>query len=255
MDTTPEVDIDLTLCVPCFNEETRVTGTLETIREAMAEFDYLYEVIVIDDGSTDYTVRVVQEFIESNPGMHIILHQNPHNLGLSRTYVDASFMGRGRYFRLVWGDDVEPKETMMAIFSKMGDADLVIPYYPHVPGKSSTRMGISRIYTFLVNVLSGYELHYYNGSVLCHRHDVMRWAPRNAGFTGFLADMITHLLDEGASYVEVAVAGRHMEKDKSHTPLRMKNIASTGHTLLQIFLRRLRNSVFDSPRHRQRGHR
>ena len=32
MDTTPEVDIDLTLCVPCFNEETRVTGTLETIR-------------------------------------------------------------------------------------------------------------------------------------------------------------------------------------------------------------------------------
>ena len=61
----------------------------------------------------DYTVRVVQEFIESNPGMHVILHQNPHNLGLSRTYVDASFMGKGRYFRLVWGDDVEPKVRLL----------------------------------------------------------------------------------------------------------------------------------------------
>ena len=79
----------ISIVVPCFNEETRVTGTLETIREAMAEFDYSYEVIVIDDGSTDYTVRVVQEFIESNPGMHVILHQNPHNLGLSRTYLFA----------------------------------------------------------------------------------------------------------------------------------------------------------------------
>jgi glycosyltransferase involved in cell wall biosynthesis len=255
MDTTSKADIDLTLCVPCFNEETRVPGTLETIRAAMAELDLTYEVLVVDDGSTDDTARVVQVFIDANRDMDVTLHQNPTNLGLSRTYVDASFMGSGRYFRLVWGDDVEPKETMTAIFGRLGEADLIIPYYPHVPGKSSTRMGISRIYTFLVNLLSGYKLHYYNGSVLCHRYDVMRWAPRNAGFTGFLADMVTHLLDEGATYVEVPVAGRHMEKDKSHTPLRMKNIASTGHTLLQIFLRRLRNSVFDSAKHRQRGHR
>ena len=255
MGATSKTDIDLTLCVPCFNEETRVAGTLETIRAAMEELDLTFEVLVIDDGSTDNTKGVVEDFINGNRGMDVVLHRNPYNLGLSRTYVDASFMGRGRYFRLVWGDDVEPKETMIAIFDRLGDADLIIPYYPYVPGKSRIRIGISKSYTFLVNLLSGHQLHYYNGSVLCSRYDVMRWAPRNAGFTGYLADMITHLLDEGATYVEVPVSGRHINKDKSHTPLRMKNIASTGHTLLQIFLRRLRNSVFDSPKYRRQGHR
>lgn len=130
-------ELDLTLFVPCLNEEKRVVPTLETVREAMAELGHSYEVIVVDDGSTDRTAEVVEEFCRSNPQMPVRLHRNDRNRGLSRSFVDTAFRGRGRYYRLVCGDNVEPKHSMIKILQQMGKADIIIPYYPSLPGKAA----------------------------------------------------------------------------------------------------------------------
>ena len=126
--------LDLTVLVPCLNEQDRVRPTLETIRAAMQELGRSYEVIVVDDGSTDRTSSVVEEFMKANPQMPVRLHRNRSNLGLARTFVDTSFRGRGKYYRLVCGDNVEPKDTMVSICGKMGEADMILPYYPVLPG-------------------------------------------------------------------------------------------------------------------------
>jgi len=236
-------DIDLTMFVPCFNEEKRITGTLETIKAAMAEVICSYEVIVVDDGSKDRTCEKVGEFQRANPGIPVILRKNPKNLGLARGFVETSFYGRGRYYRLVCGDNVEPKETMVTLLRMMGQADLVLPYYPVLPGKSAVRRFISKTFTFLVDLLSGYDVNYYNGCALYRRFHVMRWAPYNYGF-GFQADLITMLLDEGATFVQVAVSGSHYVKEGDRSPLNFRNFVSTGHTLFEIFLRRVRRTVF-----------
>ena len=76
--------IEITFFVPCFNEEGRIQGTLETIREAMIEVGATYEVLVVDDGCTDETVPKVEEFSRENPGMDIRILRNPRNMGLSR---------------------------------------------------------------------------------------------------------------------------------------------------------------------------
>ncbi len=244
--TSPETtgDIDLTILVPCRNEEARVVPTLETIKAAMTVVGCSYEVIVVDDGSTDATSAVVERFIQSAPDMSLNLHRNPRNLGLARTFVDTAFRGRGKYYRLVCGDNVEPKETMVAICSRMGAADVIVPYYPRLPGKSQLRRGISKAFTFLVNTLSGYSLRYYNGCALYRRFHVMRWAPYNYGF-GFQADLITRLLDEGATSCEVAVTGYHFTKTSGQSPLTFRNFVSTAHTLFEIFLRRIRRVMFE----------
>jgi glycosyltransferase involved in cell wall biosynthesis len=236
-------EIDLTMFVPCYNEETRITGTLETIKAAMAEVPCAYEVIVVDDGSKDLTCQKVAEFQALNPGMPVVLRKNPKNLGLARGFVETSFHGRGRYYRLVCGDNVEPKETMVTLLRMMGQADLVLPYYPVLPGKSAARKTISKTFTFLVDLLSGYEINYYNGCAIYRRFHVMRWAPYNYGF-GFQADLITMLLDEGATHVQVPVSGSHYVKENGRSPLNFRNFISTGHTLVEIFLRRVRRTMF-----------
>jgi SAM-dependent methyltransferase len=128
------------------------------------------------------------------------------------------------------------------VLSLLGEADLVIPYYPEVPGKSQARLFISGLFTSLVNLLSGYRLKYYNGNPLYTRLQVTRWAPHNYGF-GYQADLLTQLLDQGATYVEVAIAGMHRQKEGGSS-LRMRNVLSVAHSLLEIALRRLRNIVF-----------
>ncbi len=238
-------EIDLTLFVPCYNEEARIAGTLDTIRSAQGAMHFTYEVLVVDDGSKDSTCAVVEEYRRAHPDMPIRLHKNPRNLGLARSFVDTAFQGRGRYYRLVCGDNVEPVATMITLLQQVGKADLVLPYYPVLPGKSRTRLAISKTFTFLVSALSGHSIRYYNGCALYRRFHVMRWAPYNYGF-GFQADLITTLLDEGASYVQVPVSGSHFVKEGGRSPLNFRNFVSTGHTLFEIFLRRLRAFMFQS---------
>jgi glycosyltransferase involved in cell wall biosynthesis len=232
-------ELDITLFIPCLNEEQRVVPTLETVQAAMAELGFSHEVIVVDDGSTDRTAAVVEQFIRDHPDLPVRLHRNLRNLGLSRSFVDTAFRGRGRYYRLVCGDNVEPKEAMVAILRLMGQADIIVPYYPVLPGKSRARKAISKTYTWLVDRISGYRLHYYNGCALYRRYHVMRWAPYDYGF-GFQADLITTLLDEGATYLETPVPGTHFVKEGGSSPLNFRNFISTGHTLFEILLRRLR---------------
>ncbi len=235
-------DLDLTLFIPCLNEEKRVVPTLETVREAMADLGHSYEVIVVDDGSTDRTAEVVEEFCRRNPQMPVSLHRNVKNRGLSHSFVDTAFRGRGRYYRLVCGDNVEPKQSMKKIIQEMGKADIIIPYYPSLPGKSRARKAISRLYTVIVDGLSGHRIRYYNGCALYSRFHVMRWSSHNYGF-GFQADLITKLLNEGATYIEVPIDGFHLTRERG-SALNLRNFISTGHTLFEILLRRIRKIVY-----------
>jgi glycosyltransferase involved in cell wall biosynthesis len=237
--------VDLTIVIPCLNEEERIQATMETVRAAMAELSYSYEVLVIDDGCTDGTASVVRRYAEVHPESSIRLLTNGRNLGLTRSYVDGAFRGRGKYYRLVCGDNVEPKETLVAVFSQLGKAEIIIPYHPVVPGKSALRRWLSRTYTVAVNWLSGHKIKYYNGLAVHLRYNVMRWGPYSFGF-GFQAELITRLLDEGISYIEVPVMAVHQEKAGRNSALNWRNFLSVSHTLFEISIRRMRKRAFKS---------
>jgi phenylacetate-CoA ligase len=147
-----ESPLDLTIVIPCLNEERNIADTLDTVTAAMLELRYSYEILVIDDGSTDRTAQIVESYAEAHQEFPIRLHKNPRNRGLTRSYVDGAFLGRGKYYRLVCGDNVEPKETLVTVFGQLGKADIIVPYHSKVPGKSEFRHRLSQIYTHLVNL-------------------------------------------------------------------------------------------------------
>ena len=235
-------DVDLTVMVPCYDEQDNVAGTLETIRQAGEEIGCVYEVVVIDDCSTDETSARVEAYMAAHPEIGIRLHRNAVNRGLARGFVDGAFMAQGKYYRLVCGDNVEPKETLVAIFREMGNADIIVPYQTSVPGKRLTRRILSRLFANGVNLLSGYSLRYYNGSALFRTFDLLRWHVETTGF-GFQAEFITRLLDEGHSYKEIPVEAFERLTGKPRA-LTLENWLLAGFTLIKIFLRRVRRFMF-----------
>jgi len=236
--------LDLTVFISCYNEEEYIVPTIQTVRDALNEIGTVtYEIIVIDDGSKDGSSTLVSSYITAHPDERVLLRTNRVNRGLAQNYLDAAFIGKGKYYRLVCGDNAEPQATMVAVFRELGKADMIIPYYVSSEGKSFYRRIISNTYTTLVNVISGLRLHYYNGLAVHLRHNVMRWHSNTRGF-GFQADIICLLLAQGFSFKEVPVKTIERRISGSSNALTSKNILSVAHTLVDLVFRRVGNWVY-----------
>jgi len=238
--------LELTLFVSLYNEEACILNTLKTVVAAMKEIQRSYEIIVIDDCSTDRSPDLVRSFIEKHPDLDIILIINKTNRGLAQNFFDGARIGRGEWYRLVCGDDVEPLETLVTIFRHIGKAEMVVPYQVECPGKTFPRIFLSRAFTTTVNLISGHKLRYYNGLAIHRRYNVLRW-PISCQGLSFQADLLTRLLDEGVSFVEVPVKTHERHFGKS-TALTFKNLQSVCHTLLDILMRRFRKIFLFSRR-------
>ena len=232
--------VDVTFFVPCYNEEPNVAATIDTIHCAATRVGLVHEIIVFDDCSSDDTVGVVKRVAASRDDLPLRLLRNDRNQGVARNFVDAAFEGRGTYFRLVCGDDVEPVETLVKVLEKAGQADIVIPYHTRVEGRTFARKAISRLYTRLVNAASGRRLHYYNGLPLVRRRDVMRYHVEATGL-GYQAEFLLRLLQEGRSFIEVPLTASDREGSLS---LSLRNFVSVGHSLFKIAMRRLSHALF-----------
>jgi glycosyltransferase involved in cell wall biosynthesis len=235
---------DLTVLVTCYNEEDLIAQTLQSVIDAVTQAALAYEILVIDDVSKDHSVERVQNFINAHPDYPIRLWINQTNRGLANNYVDGAFLGRGTYYHLVCGDDSIPVQYLAAIYGLLGKADMIVPYQlqDEVAGKSRFRKSVSLAFTRLVSLLSGYNLKYFNGSAVQRRYNVMRWHPVSYGF-GFQADILTMLLDQGVSYIQVYSRGIDRKGGRS-TALSMRNFLSVSHTLLEILFRRVRRLLY-----------
>ena len=47
--------------IPCFNEELQIKNIIEDIRKSLDTNNYDYEIVIIDDGSTDRTIAIAKE--------------------------------------------------------------------------------------------------------------------------------------------------------------------------------------------------
>ena len=236
---TPEKppECDLTLFVACYNEEQAIVGTLDTVLAALKEVGCSFDIIIVDDASTDNSVALVREYMAQHPDDSITLLVNEFNQGMGVNYVEAAFCGCGKYYRAICGDDVESQETLVSVFSRLGQADMILTYHSDASARSLSRRIISRTYTTLVNLLSGCNIRYYNGLAVLLRYHVMRWHPNSPGF-GFQADLITRLLYMGATSLEIPVVPKERTAGKTKA-FQFKNICSVAHSLLEIFIRRI----------------
>jgi dolichyl-phosphate beta-glucosyltransferase len=85
----------LSVVVPAFNEEKRLDKTLACLFKSVKRRFSSFEIIVVDDGSTDGTARIVRDFADSHPEICLLRYEKNRGKGYAvRTGVMA---GRGEY--------------------------------------------------------------------------------------------------------------------------------------------------------------
>ena len=151
-------EVFISFFVACYNERDNIYATLETLTAVLSASTFSFEIIVIDDASKDGSPAEVARFQADYPDVPIELVVRERNLGLAVNYVEGAFAAHGIWYRLICGDNVESIETLRAAIAAAGTADMVITYPSRREGFSAMRNLISRSYTRIVNLITGYRI-------------------------------------------------------------------------------------------------
>jgi dolichyl-phosphate beta-glucosyltransferase len=114
----------LSLVIPAHNEERRLPGTLEQVFAFLDKQSYSAEVVVVENGSTDRTLEIAQDFARNHPNLRVI-HTDERGKGLAvkRGMLEA----KGQYRFFADADFSMPVEEINRFLPpKLADFDIAI---------------------------------------------------------------------------------------------------------------------------------
>jgi dolichyl-phosphate beta-glucosyltransferase len=119
----------LSVVVPAYNEEDRLARTLPQIYEYYASQAYTFELIVVSDGSTDATARIVSHFAQSHPTVRLIDYRP--NRGKGYAVRKGVLEAKGELILFCDADLATPQEETGKLLRSLGEgADVAIGSRP-----------------------------------------------------------------------------------------------------------------------------
>jgi polyisoprenyl-phosphate glycosyltransferase len=131
--------LDVTIVLPCYNEQTHVVAEIERITRAMDASGYNYELMVIDDKSTDDTLAVLREAEPRFPHMRLIAFARNGGSGTARRIGSQEANGR----IVVWTDaDMTYPNERIPEFVRYLEEN---PYVDQVVGARTSEQGSHKV--------------------------------------------------------------------------------------------------------------
>lgn len=143
----------LSVILPCYNEEQNLRmGALEKVSHYMAKKSYSWEVIIVDDGSTDESKHLIKDFMEDNK--HFQLMENEHK-GKAMTVIAGMLKAKGKFRLFTDLDQATPLSELekLMIWTKKGYDIVIGSRNTHRPGAPFFRLLMARGFMFLRNVI------------------------------------------------------------------------------------------------------
>jgi glycosyltransferase involved in cell wall biosynthesis len=220
----------ISFLVTALNEEHHLIPTIETIESAAAELGCDYEILLVNDGSTDGTGQIADRCATRNPRIRAIHNQN--NLGLGGAYKRAVPMARKEFVMWICGDNSETSDHIVNIASHVGDADIILPVLRAGRARPLFRRATSKAFTTLVNFLFGLHVSYYNGTVI-HRTALITQVPIRTNSFAYQAEALVKMLRAGSSYVEIPYSSQRYDGLFSNA-MKPKNLFAVAKALLVL---------------------
>jgi glycosyltransferase involved in cell wall biosynthesis len=114
-----EVEIGFSIIIPALNEEAAVADVINKVRAVMDQVAFSYEVIVVDDGSTDQTASVAYE-----AGANVLRHVK--NLGYGAALKTGIRAAHYENIVITDADGTYPIDRIPDIIKELDDADMVV---------------------------------------------------------------------------------------------------------------------------------
>lgn len=116
---------ELSVVIPCFNEEENAAAIGAAVVEQLDKVSDDYEIIFIDNGSSDGTVAIIRDLCAADKRIRLIV--NTRNFGQLRSPTHALFEARGRAVIGIVADFQDPPEMIPQFVERWrAGADIVL---------------------------------------------------------------------------------------------------------------------------------
>jgi len=117
----------LTVIIPVFNEEKTITRVLDMVSSVTLHHPILKQILVINDGSTDQSKSVIENYIRANPEHNIELINSDNNRGKGASIRSGIEKAQGEFLIIQDADlEYDPNEFNLLLKPVLdGHADIV----------------------------------------------------------------------------------------------------------------------------------
>lgn len=190
----------ISIIVPAYNEEHSIDDAVKAATSVVSKEVTDYEIIIVNDGSTDATAEIVNRIQEKNRHVKVIHHR--HNEGFGSTFKDGIRIASKKYITGFPADNDLYRETFKDIVTARKNDCIVLTYMSDMSQRNVMRQIISICYTKIMNFIFGLKLKYYNGYFICPSDAVKSLTLKSQGFTLF-AEIKIKLIKKGFKYTEI----------------------------------------------------
>jgi dolichol-phosphate mannosyltransferase len=197
----------ISLIVPCLNEELNVPLLVERLL-AMQVDQKNWEVILVDDGSTDNTVEVAERLIKEHSWLRLVRH--PQNLGLGAAMRTGFLNSHGSIVCSMDSDCTFAPESLPALIELVeqgADVATGSPWHPESEGGTVNpfRKLLSQGCSVLYRLILRSDLHSYTSLFRAYRREVLEQVDvRSNGFVA-VAETLVYALRAGYTVKELPV--------------------------------------------------
>jgi glycosyltransferase involved in cell wall biosynthesis len=169
---SPSQDIAISVVVPVMNEEQNVRPLYAKLSAQLNALGQNYEVIFVDDGSTDKTFAELKTLHDAYPGIVRVVRFR-RNFGKTPALVAGFSRCRGEVIFTMDGDLQDDPEEIPNFLKKLDEGyDLVSGWkYPRLD--PITKTFPSRIFNGMVSTMTGVHLHDINNGFKAYRREVI----------------------------------------------------------------------------------
>lgn len=155
-----ELNINLTIIIPCFNEALDLEHTVKTNINDAKKYLKNFEIIIVNDGSTDDTLKIAKKLDQKYSNIKIVTHKK--NLGLGAAILSGAKISKYPLITYLPGDGQVYVRDIIVGLQKAKEADLVLTYRKNRRDYTLYRKFLSFCLTILMRMLFGLKYRDYN---------------------------------------------------------------------------------------------